>query len=72
MAATAHDGNTTRLQLYVCPNSSTPTKLVGDRPGNKIYILNIYTEGTIVYIPVFITGDITSPIVISMAMQSYS
>ena len=21
---------------YVCPNNSTPTKLVGDRPGNEI------------------------------------
>ena len=60
--------------VYVDPDGSTPTKLVGDKQGIEISYANMDMVSYIpqiqlfTNIPIFISGDITSPIVISVTV----
>ena len=60
--------------VYVDPDGSTPTKLVGDKQGTEISYANM---DMVIYIPqiqlftntpIFISGDITSSIVVSVTV----
>ena len=60
--------------IYVNPDDSTPTKLVGDKQGTEISYANMDMVSYIpqiqlfTNIPIFISGDITSSIVISVTV----